>query len=389
MTTQANAPDIAELQNDNPNPAAPPPIDIAPAPEPAPEADDAAPVQVSIREQIAARFKAQRAAEEQGIDTQPDDGDPPPAPEAPPAPVEDGNPNLIEPERYKVKVRGNEFTMSKEDIIKTAGLKPEEAEGIPLPSLIRAAQINAAAQDYLTEARTAHKESRTAGLFSEATPAPANADAEPDEAPPPKRGTPDPDLIEVAQKIQFGDPEEAAAALDAILDKKLERRHTAEVEKTTRNLTQQAVLDFQASNPDLFADPIRTDVLYVASMHEIKKDLMALGASKEDVDEAVANPAQAVEAHALARMRGLNVRDPDKILNAAATTVRQAMRLDAPSPSPTPAPQSADARTEAKRALTQQPRQATVPPAQAAQAAQPRAPSSVVMAMRKARGQPV
>jgi hypothetical protein len=381
MNIEANTPDIASpVVADNPNPDAVLPNE-QPAAEPAPEAVE--PVVepglgLSAREAIAARFKAQREADDAaiaeitGADVEPEELEPEPAPET-------GN------EKYRVKVRGNEFEMSREDIIKTAGLTIEEAEGLPLPSLVRAAQINAAAEDYLAEARSTHRGARTAAAPAPATP--ADDVAEPELAPEPtetKRGTPDPRVVEIAQKIQYGDAEEAAAALQEFVERQIESRRTADLEGQFHDLTQKAVSEFAQANPDLFADPIATDVLYVAAMHEIKKDLIRLGADPAAVNEAVTNPTMAVEAYTLARQKGMEVRDPHAILGNAATAVRAKLNIGRGDPA---APQPAPSRTELKRSLTAQPRPATVPPVSSQQAPQPRSPSSVVLGMRKFRGQ--
>lgn len=382
----SGAPDHVDQIVDSPNPAAITPEQPAAAPADEPARETPA-IQPSIREQIAARFKEQRAAETAAFE----------APEDEPAAVEDEptapaavvpDTHVIEPPRYRVKVRGNEFEMSREDVLKTAGLSEEEAEGIPMPALLRAAQINAAAQDYLTEAKTALKGSRTAQEPATATPAgDDDADAEPDLTPT-KRGAPDPELAEVVQKIQFGDPEDAAAALEQAVGKMFEKRRTAETEQQHRNATEKAVSDFMAANPDIAADPLGTDLLYVSAMHAIKDDLLKLGASPADVEQAVANPAQAVEAHAIARMKGLPVRSPEDILRQAAGRVRQVMPAAGASTTTT-ATSAAPSRTDVKRSLTPQPRQATVSAAAAPPPAQAKSSSSIVMAMRKSRGQAV
>lgn len=385
--TQANAPEIADTLHDNPNPEAaaaqtqPPPADEPAADTPAREP--------SIREQIAARFKEQRAAEVAALD-EPVVEDQPPAAEEPPA-RDEPEPGLIQPPRYKVKVRGNEFEMSREDILKTAGLSEEEASGLPMPSLIRAAQINAAAEDYLTEAKTALKGARTATPPAPATPAGDDADPEPELQTKP-RGTPDPALAEVVQKIQFGDPEEAATALSQAVETLFEKKRTAELEEENRSTVQKAVKEFQATNPDMFTDRRRADLLFVSAMHEIKEDLIRLGASPEDVDDVVTNPAEAIEAFGLARAQKKAVRTPEEILGAAAQSVREVFGLTTPTASTTaaaPTPRT-DARTEVKRSLTPQPRSATVPAATGQPPAQqPKSPSSIVMGMRKQRGQAV
>lgn len=378
MSIEANAPDIADpIVADNPNPEAAQPAP-APAAEPAPEAVEPhipePGVDFNSREAIAARFKAQRDAPPEPVE----DEVPQPDPEPEPAPTGE--------EKYRVKVRGNEFEMSREDIIKTAGLTPEEAEGLPLPSLVRAAQINAAAEDYLLEAKTIHRGARTAAPPASDTPAEENADPEPAAEPETKKGTPDPKLVDIAQKIQYGDPEEAAVALQEFVERQIEVRRTGELEGQFHDLTQKAVSEFATANPDLFSDPLATDVLYVSAMHEIKKDLVRLGADPAAVNEAVTNPTMAVEAYTLARQKGMDVRDPHSILNTAAAAVRAKLNIG---PGASPAPQPAPSRTELKRSLTAQPRPATVPSVSPQAAAPQRNPTSVVLGMRKARGQTV
>lgn len=401
----ANAPDLAksktidvdpnahedrvpQAEGDNPNPAA---EDAPPASAKAEERTELPEVPEMLpdrRAEIANRFKAHRddapAEEAAGGDEDEDDGDdgapPPPAPEGEP------KPEIKEPpaaETFKVKVRGQEFNITREQLLKLAEVDEDEAKDYSPTALVRLAQKQAAASQYLDEAREASKSARTAARAPSATPAPDDADADEETVEPPT----DP-FEEAADKTQFGDKKESADALRKAVQSELQRfAQGLQSEKVGQDIDD-SVKAFTKSNEDLMADEIIANLVYQTTLVEVRDDLVRLGVPKERID-LVNDVSTAVQAHKEARLKGLDVRKPENILEAAGARVRDRLGIQRQAdPNPAPAPAPTSDRSALKRSLPRQPVRANVTSATEPQPG-PRPPSSVVMNMRKSRGQSV
>jgi hypothetical protein len=401
----AHTQEFADTPIDNPNPT---PGIVAPdLPPDAPADEPARPTPHSSRDEIAARFSANRAAADAG-NPLPDPRDLTPAfihRDSPDDPTIDDEPvqrsaevpARTEPaapagdQKYKMKVRGNEFELSRAEVLKTANLSEEDAAGIPMPALLRAAQINAAADDYLAEARTTHKDARTAARAPDGTP-PSQPAATPDlEQDPESQRTPLSD-VELAERIQFGDREEALAAHTELTRRAMAKERTAQFQEQSQTATQRAVNEFAQANPDMFdeaADPLRSQFLFDIAGHLIREDLIKAGVPRDELKQYAKDPAVAAQLLSEAIKRGLPVRQPSEILTAAAQDLRQRMNLPAPTAT-SPAYTGQPTRQDMKRALTPQPNAANIPPAAVAQQQDPRSNgTSVIMQMRKSRGQAV
>jgi hypothetical protein len=141
-----------------------------------------------------------------------------PAEEEPPAPANDQAANDDQPETFKLKVLGNELSVTFDELAKQAGLEPDEAKDLPKASLIRLAQKNAAADAYLDEAKATVKSARTARApgdtqpEAERTTTPVRKEADPSGEPNDGEDEADqPDeYADIVKEIQFGDEKEAA-----------------------------------------------------------------------------------------------------------------------------------------------------------------------------------
>ena len=192
------------------------------------------------RQALAERFKAERAAERKTLvpashvpfidgdnpaipgalpvedDTQPDDPDTAAhekerreAEEAALAAATTEPKEPDKPKTYSLKVDGNQFTVSREELLRYAEIDAADAEQFSEPSLVRLAQKQIAASNRLAEANALKDQARRT---QQPEPAPRPAPT-----PSPAR-TPDPALVNAIEKIQLGDPEEAARALQAVFD---------------------------------------------------------------------------------------------------------------------------------------------------------------------------
>jgi hypothetical protein len=116
---------------------------------------------------------------------------------------------------YTLKVYGNDISVkSFDELAEHAGLDPEDAAELPEATLIRAAQISLAAQAKLDEAR----QGRTAARPQADQPANQAANDNLDnDAPQPQPADQRNRVREVVEKIQFGDPDEGATALQQLV----------------------------------------------------------------------------------------------------------------------------------------------------------------------------
>jgi hypothetical protein len=393
---------LPEAVDDNPNPAPPPAPEPAPQVEtppaetpPAPEPDKPE----DARAAAARRIKERRARERAEFDTAPaanSSHEPPfvkplaPA-EEPIEPVaEETPPPPAAPEKLTIKVNGAESQHSREDLVKLAGLDPEDAEGVPDKALIKAAQINEAARIKLEKSRTV-----PGAPPAPAAPAaiPAATNEPPAEPAPQKPARAIPAKVkEALEKFTYGDPEEATNAFIDAIDAVHEERNTSARINELKGDNQRAIVQFSESNPDIAQDPRASRFLLTQITAEIINDLRDLGAPEANLQGLHLQPNIAIEAHTQARLAGRNVRAPADIMNAAGSEVRSAFQMkkpgEDPPPPPPPPPTPTNNRLEAKRQLTQQPQRSGNPPPPAPPAP-PLTRSSTVMKMRQARGLPV
>lgn len=206
---------------------------------------------------------------------------------------------------------------------------------------------------------------------------------------------PGPDLKSVVEKIQFGDPEEAARELGTVINdaasKIANEGHIARLVKNDLARSQADLQAFVAANPDLATDKI-ANVVIENSVYEIYRDeIRALGVDEAQIPK---DPKSLADWHRLYRVHGHTVSKPADVLEKAKAKLSEWRGTSA---SPKPATPRKEAprvavnvdRTERRMAIPQQPSRAVAPRRDAAPVKQESSRKDAVTEMRRARGQPV
>jgi hypothetical protein len=268
------------------------------------------------------------------------------------------DPTLVTPapKPYTLKVDGNQFSVSREELLRYAEIAPEESAEFSEPALVRLAQKQIAASNRLAEANAFKDQAR------KEVPAAAQQEQPRQPQPPPRRA--DPALVSAIEKIQLGDPEEAAAAIQGVFDAGI--NHALQVNDQTRAMGivmaeyGHAVNDFTQRHPQVLDDPILSSGHISFIAREIADDVKNLGLVDENQYAAIAtNPRLAADVLTAARAEGRQVRAPAMIFEAAfdklAAITGQARQTQAPPTAPAILqPRAVDSRLEAKRALMPQ-----------------------------------
>jgi hypothetical protein len=301
-----------------------------------------------------------------------------------------------DPKPYTLKVDGNQFWVSREELLRYAEIAPEEAAEFSEPALVRVAQKQIAASNRLAEANAFKDQAR------KEAPAAATQQEQPKQPQPPPRSV-DPALISAIEKIQLGDPKEAAEALQGVFDAgvshALRDNDQARAVGSVQAEYGRAVSDFTQRHPDVLNDPVLSSTHIAFIAREIADDVKNLGLVDENQYAAIAtNPRLAADVLTAARAEGRQVRAPATIFEAAfdklAAITGQARQTPAVPQAPVALqPRAADSRLEAKRALMPQAARSGI--AQIGTGEQPAPPedriavhSAAIQKMRKARFQP-
>lgn len=263
--------------------------------------------------------------------------------------------------RFQLKVNGSTLNVTREEAIRYAGLDADEAADLPEPSLLRAAQINLAAEQRLEEAKRA-SQSRTS-VAEPGTPAGEDGQArtEPQQT---RRATPGSDTVELARELQYGDPEEAAAKIESYFENKLTQRDTTLSAQRIAQDAVGAIERFGQANDDLNTDDFAADALKTAMVRGIVDELKGVGISDAEATYLLNNPQIATQAYVGARASGMKVRDMDSILTEAGSRVRDRFGMktrEAVQPSQTEQP--GRSRRDEKQRLVSQPASSGVPSA--------------------------
>lgn len=422
-TETALSPDVIAAENsavrnlfgqDNPNPDVGTPDRI---PE-APAADSDAPParEPSARERIFANAKARRQSDLDGVEPEElqtnEFGEfiPPWVKRQAEADAEEmiaakkAETEAAAPKPIVLKVRGNDVPVKdRAELAKLAEVEEDEANDFTDAQLIKLAQKQLAASQILDEAKQHAKSSRQAARDETGDTLPGHEAAQDhdDPAAPPaehqgKKADWHRDTIE---KIQFGDPDEAAAAFkDALtrgVSEAMTQNQVRQRVQAVESMIVRATDVFEDANADLFEDPDIADLTYnKALVAEFRKDLVAGGVDPAKADAVLGgNIRQAMQAYVAVAADGrVKIRTPDQMLNAAADSVRAKINRPAPNRAAqhnARTPVTHD-RTAAKRALSPQPSRASVPQTGSAaprNGQTPEARSSVVSKMRAQRGQ--
>lgn len=299
---------------------------------------------------------------------------------------------------YTLKVYGNDITVkSREELAKHAGLDPEDAAELPEATLIRAAQISLAAQAKLDEARQGRTAARPQADQPANQAAHDNLDDNTTQTPPADQRA---RVREVVEKIQFGDPDEGATALEQLVREAaqdvLQLTEQQKAERAAETEIVSAMDTFRTANADIINDGDMQGLFFGRYVvNEVKEALVKTGkVDREAVDKLVVDPRSAMVAVQAATMGKLGISKPGDILNAAASKLRAKFGGTAPAantnqPPQTPQrPAALNDRLAMKRGLVSQPSRAAAPQSAAApkNGQDPAARSSVVAKMQQMRG---
>jgi len=370
---------------ENGDPLAPEAIQSRTAPQPEPAADEPEmpKLRVDPRNAIAARARAARAAANpdghtapadrfnipDGVRVEGDDDEAArlaeeadatraaPQAERPRAPVP-ATPSADG--RYSLRVNNNNFSVSREELLRYAEVEPDEAGDISDISLVKLAQKHLAASSALESAKAEAKSIRSAQrtqpghMPGQDEP---NADAIDQPAAEGLHSLSDKALIE---KVQFGDSDEALEANRLLNQRQFERMSMNDRLAKIDAEIGSTINSFGEKNADIVSDSF-LESAHRASLVNIVADEIAAnakGMTTDMVAQLKANPQLAMQAYKAARLDGLNVRTPTELFDAAANTVRTRFGKQ-----PTPQredqrdnPPPAASRTETKRGLLAQPR---------------------------------
>lgn len=412
---------------DDPSPREQPVAAAAPAPVVAAEPQPQRPTirKDATRDDIAARFRASRQTSEAAEDAQElrdftNNGLPPElAPQhtidadkiaaqgdvVEEQPIEDTE-QAIDPDqpaahvptvvKRQLKVRGQTIELSDEE-------------------LVAAAQRGLAGDSYMDEARRTLDEvkalrSTTAAPGSQQQNTPAATSGQPAEQPADPTGQdeqPDPELVQVIEQVQFGDPAQAARALGDVINRRVSQasgvhsqaalqneRIRSEAERSSRFLQ-----EFEGQFPDLAQDEFASAAMEKHLYRLQREDLVKLArAYGKDESQIPTDPRKIANWHLWYRTQGHDVRDVPNLLKQARDNFI-AWRGPAPSsaqPAPrtpaqpsTPQPRVVVNREVRREAIPQQPTRTVTPrPDSQANPPQPRDRAAIVRDMIAQRSKP-
>lgn len=198
----------------------------------------------------------------------------------------------------------------------------------------------------------------------------------------------------VVEKIQFGDPEEAAAELDQLIDeradKKTDERQLKRLMDNDLSKSQKALKDFVAANPELNGDK-NAARLIEASLYDIyEEDIIKLGVV--DADKIPTDPKKKAEWHRFYRVNGHNVRNASEALEEAKTRVLKWRGVSPAEQQQQPRKEQPRVdvnvnRSERRAAIPNSPTRSVSPRPDAAAVPKAASRSDVITKMRQARGQ--
>lgn len=342
-----------------------------------------------IRANIAARFKRDNEVPFDGDMTNPENlyGDfgRQPEQEVNPEPSIVGE--AIQPaptaKTYKIKVRGQDVTLTEDQLLE------------------RASKVEAA-DSYLAESRQLLEEAKTikaerAGRDRQHPDGQSSTqdDGQDNDDRQNQTRHPAPDFKSVVEKIQFGDPEEAARDLEKIVDnaanKSANEGHIARLFNNDLSKSQKALEDFRAANKDLDGDELAEAGMEKIMYKLYEEELVNLGYEQAQIPK---DPKTLANWHRFARINGHEVSPTANLLTKArerfdewrgvskkAQEPQQAARKEAPRV------EVNVNRTERRAAIPTQPTRSVAPIPDAQRNPVRSTGSDIVAQMRKARGQ--
>lgn len=225
---------------------------------------------------------------------------------------EPAEPEPVEPQKVKVKVRGVETEITLDEAIAAAQkslaadtyLEDAKSKLREVDSLLRATQQRATRPAQPAEHHGEPQEAQTGSAETTAT----------DET-----GEHPADAFAAAvEKIQYGDPKEAAASLQQLVAAEAGKQSKEALRfERTRNdeiRSQKVLKDFMAVHPDLANDEFASAAIEKRLFNLQKEDLLGLGI---DDDKLPQNPAEIAKWHQYYRVEGHNVRNAETLLTTA------------------------------------------------------------------------
>jgi len=205
---------------------------------------------------------------------------------------------------------------------------------------------------------------------------------------------PGPTFRDVVSKIQYGDPDDAAAELERLIDERASRKASeGQLQRAyDQDLarSQAALKVFADANKDLASDEYASMAIERGMYHLYKEDILALGITEEQLPRTTNELANW---HRFYRMNGYEVRGTKELLETSKDRFvqwRGGSRSDSNQRSttkrPAPSIQVNVQRDERRMAIPNQPTRAAVP-RRDAQTPVRQSGSDVVAAMRRQRGQ--
>lgn len=262
---------------------------------------------------------------------------------------------------YTLRVNNQNFTVSRDELLRYAEVEPSEAEGFSDLSLVRLAQKHIYASSEVerakVEAKSIRQAQRTQPGHMPGEDEPSAEDQSNQLQPHGLHSLSDKALME---KVQFGDSDEALEAQQILTTRQFQRMSASDREARIDAEINSVINDFALNSADISQDDFLQGVHQTALTSLAVEEIAAKapGITSSMVTQLKANPNLALRAYKAAMLDGLQVRPPAELFEAAANTVRTRFggttpQREVPRDNPPPAPTD---RTVAKRGLIAQPR---------------------------------
>lgn len=344
-----------------------------------------------IRSQIASRFKRNNEVPFDGDMTNPENlyGEFARQPEADVGEGDDLVGEAIRPaapapekKTYTIKVRGQNVTLAEDEVLERAS-KVEAADSY----LAESRQLLEDAKQIKAE-RAGRDRQHPDGQSST-----QDDGSETDDQGNPTRH-PAPNFKSVVEKIQFGDPEEAAKDLEQIVEsaatKSANEGHLARLFNNDLAKSQKALEKFRAENKDLDGNPVTEAAMKTIMYGLYEQELVNLGYDKAQIPK---DPTTLANWHRFERVHGREVSSTESLLTKARGEFDKWRGSPKPAADPQPARREAPRvevnvnRTERRAAIPTQPTRSVAPVPDAIRNPPKTTGSDIVAQMRRARGQ--
>lgn len=285
-----------------------------------------------------------------------------------------------EPQKRKLKVNGRIVELTDDEVL--AAAQKTLAGDMNLEETKRLLREAKAIRDGRTANHSGENDADTADL--------GNDPIEPDSQ------NHEPSTRSVIDKIQFGDPDEAAAELDRLVDARagkkasegqLQRLMSQDLARSKKQLA-----EFQKENADLANNRLAAMAIEDGMYQGYAADIAALGISEDQIPR---DPVQLADWHRFYRINGYDVRSTKDLLDASKKKFFKEFgelggqrQQNRPSRQPDRVNVNVN-RDQRRMAIPNQPTRSVAPRRDANPQQRPQTGSDVVNQMRRQRGQPV